>query len=208
MIKAILFDMDGTLYFSPVIRNKFAEAAIQTLADFKEWSLETAQQEIEATRERLKVQYGSSVPYTLTLRTFGIPIEVWHEQNIAYFDPRDFLDPDPSLRASLKMLKGKYILAVLTNNNCTQAERTLEALDVKDMFNAVFTYNSFKLLKPDPEFYEQAVSQLNVAITECCVVGDRYDVDLKPAKDLGMCVLEVKGPEDIHLLQRRLNEGE
>jgi putative hydrolase of the HAD superfamily len=208
MIKALIFDMDGTLYKSNIIRTKFAEAAYHTLAIQKSLSYSDAKHAIECERERLKTQYGKSVPYTLTLRSFGVPIEVWHRHNIAFFDPRDFLKPDLALQKSLSSLKAKYKLAVLTNNNHTQSERTLEALGINRLFDALFTFNSFSVLKPDPAFFRQAVEYLNIPARACCYIGDRYDIDLKPAKEVGMSALEVTGPEDLYDLQHRLEQGD
>jgi putative hydrolase of the HAD superfamily len=200
--------MDGTLYSSTLMRTKFAEAAYHTLAQETSISLDKARQKIERKRRELAVRYGDSVPYTLTLRAFGIPIEVWHEYNTAYFDPRDLLMPDEVLRSSLEAVKKKYTLAVLTNNNETQTERTLEALGIQNLFDNVFTYNSFNLLKPDPSFFMRVVECLKVLPAACCFIGDRYDVDLKPAKKIGMSIREVRGPKDLYDLEQCLQQGE
>lgn len=200
--------MDGTLYSSTLIHTKFAEAAYYALAHERSISLDQARQEIERKRRELIVRYGSSVPFTLTLRAFGIPIDVWHKYNTAYFDPRDLLVPDPRLRSMLEGLKKKYTMAVLTNNNEIQTQRTLEALGIHDLFDNVFTYNSFNLLKPDPAFFRRVAECLKVPVMACCFIGDRYDVDLKPAKEIGMSVLEVKGPEDLYDLEHYLQQGE
>jgi putative hydrolase of the HAD superfamily len=203
-IKVIIFDLDGTLYTSEVIRQKFAEAAYLTLAKFKRIPLTTAQKMIEDRRAELKKKEGYSVPYTLTLLSYGVPIESWHEENIKFFDPRDFLVKDEKFRATLARLRGRYRLVVLTNNNSTQAERILKALDIDGLFEKVFTYNSFRLLKPEVEFFKKAAAELAADPDECLVVGDRYNIDLNPAKGLGMQTYEVKGPADIHDLARRL----
>lgn len=208
MIKAILFDLDGTLYKSETIRKKFAEAAYSTIAKLKNISLEKAQVLIEERRVELQEKSGSAVPYTLTLLSFGIPIEQWHRDNIAFFDPRDYLNKDEKLKERLINIKKQYKLAILTNNNHVQTERILEALHVNGIFDRVFTYNTFKLLKPNPEFFKRAAEELRVEPHECLVVGDRYSIDLTPAKELGMHIHEVKGPEDIYQLQGILKEQE
>jgi putative hydrolase of the HAD superfamily len=200
MIKVILFDLDGTLYESEIIRKKFAEAAYTTLAELKNISVEEAQTLIETRRDELLKKQGFPAPYTLTLVSYGLPIEMWHEQNVTFFDPRDYLKKNPMLKTVLQRLKTKYRLAILTNNNDTQSERILEALGIDGLFDRVFTYNTFKVLKPDPEFFRQAARALDVKPNECLVVGDRYYVDLDPAKQLGMHIYEVNGPEDIYHL--------
>ncbi len=200
MIKVILFDLDGTLYNSSEVRTKFAEAAYHALAKLKKISVDEAKTLIEDTREKLKEKHGFPVPYTLTLIRFGMPVETWHKENIAYFDPRDFLSADGKLRKLLQDMKKRYRLAILTNNNEVQANRILQALKVQDLFDRVFTYNSFRTMKPNPKTFREAARAMDVSPNECLVVGDRYSVDLIPAQDLGMKIYEVKGPEGIEKL--------
>jgi len=197
MIKVILFDLDGTLYSSAEVRAKFAEAAYQALAKLKKISVEEATTLIEDTREKLREKHGFPVPYTLTLVRFGMPVETWHKENIEYFDPRDYLSANGELRDMLLDLKKRCRLAILTNNNEVQAKRILEALKVQDLFDQVFTYNTFKTMKPNPQFFKKAAKAMGVTPEDCLVVGDRYSVDLIPAQELGMQIYEVKGPDDI-----------
>jgi putative hydrolase of the HAD superfamily len=206
MIKVIIFDLDGTLYKNPEIKRKFAEAAYHTVSKLRDISIEEAKKLIEEKREKLREKYGSPVPYTITLKSFGVPTDLWHEENIKFFDPRDYLSRDEKLKESMVKLSLRYRLAILTNNNDTQSERILEALNIKNLFEKIFTYNSFKLLKPDPEFLQRALKEMAVKPEECLVVGDRYNVDLNPAKELGMRVFEVTGPNDIYNLPDNLEE--
>ena len=200
MIKVILFDLDGTLYKSPEVRKKFAEAAYHALAKLKDIPVEDAKSMIEDTREKLKEKHGFPVPYTLTLVRFGMPVEMWHKENVDFFDPRDYLSQNGELKEMLSGLRKRRRLAILTNNNEVQAQRILEALKVRDLFDRVFSYNSFKTMKPNPDFFKKSAKEMGVKPDECLVVGDRYSVDLIPAQDLGMKIYEVKGPDDIKKL--------
>ncbi|MBE0433104.1 HAD family hydrolase [candidate division WOR-3 bacterium] len=200
MIKVILFDLDGTLYSSADVQKKFAEAAYHALAKTKKIRIAQAQSLIEETRAQLKAKHGFAVPYTLTLVRFGVSVEEWHKANIDYFDPRDYISANGELRKMLLHLKKRCRLAILTNNNEVQAGRILQALRVEDLFDRVFTYNSFRTMKPNPQFFGKAAKAMAVAPGECLVVGDRYSVDLIPAQNLGMQIYEVRGPDDISKL--------
>ncbi len=208
MIKAIIFDMDGTLYTNTDIKEQFAKAAYSTLAKSDNIPIDQAQDLIEKRRAELKAKSGFPVPYTLTLESFDIPIKVWHKENIAFFDPRDFLHKDEKLKASLVKLKKNHRLAVMTNNNRIQTERVIEALELDGLFDRVFTFNSFEILKPDLEFFKKAAAELGIEPKACLYVGDRYDVDLQPAQETGMQILEVKGPEDIYDLANKILKKE
>jgi putative hydrolase of the HAD superfamily len=197
MVKNIIFDLDGTLYDSPDVFRKFAEAAYYTYAKVTTTPIEEAKKILEERRAELARQKGFAVPYTLALISFGIPIETWHEENVAFFDPADFLVLNQPLKDCLLELKKKYRLVVLTNNNKIQTRRIIQALGLDGVFHAVFTFNTFNLLKPDPGILKGVLNELNAKPEECLMVGDRYEVDLVPARELGMKIFEVKGPADI-----------
>lgn len=201
MLKIILFDLDGTLYKSAEVYQKFAEAAYHTYARVKNTTIEKAKELLEAKRNEMKKERGYAVPYTLALQAFDIPIERWHEENIKFFDAGTYLSEDKKLQNVLKRLKNRYKLGVLTNNNKIQTERILSGLGIEKYFDFVFTYESFKLIKPNSEIFEKIMKKMGVKPDECLMVGDRYDVDLVPAEEIGMEIFEVKGPEDIERLK-------
>ncbi|MGB9721162.1 MAG: HAD family hydrolase [bacterium] len=197
MLKVILFDLDGTLYTSSEVYQKFADAAYHTYAKIKNTTIEKAKEILEKRREEMKKERGYAVPYTLALLSCGISIEEWHRENINFFNAGDYLKKDERLKKVLTKLKKRYKLGVFTNNNRIQTERILKALGIEKLFDYVFAYESFRLIKPDPEIFRLIIKELNVKTEECLMVGDRYHVDLVPAKEQGMEICEVKGPEDI-----------
>lgn len=205
MLKIILFDLDGTLYKSAEIYQKFAEAAYHTYAMEKHTTIERAKEILETKRDEMKRERGYAVPYTLALLAFNIPIEKWHEENIKFFDAGAYLSEDKKLQNFLKELKKRHKLGVLTNNNKIQTERILKKLKIEEFFDVIFTYESFKLIKPDPRIFMKVINNIGVKPDECLMVGDRYDVDLVPAKEVGMQIFEVKGPEDIEKLKKFLD---
>jgi len=202
MIKAIIFDLDGTLYKSKRIERKFAEAAHHTLAKHQKLDLDTARELVEQRRTELSRKRGYRIPYTHTLRSFGVPVQFWHEKNAEWFDARHYLKKNHMLITALKTLRKKHRLAVVTNNNRIQAERVLSALGVKSLFSVVQTFTDTGLLKPDPEVFLRIARRFRVKPSQCLSVGDRIDVDLAPAARTGMKTFRVAGPRGINRLLR------
>ncbi len=197
MLKVILFDLDGTLYTSSEVYQKFAEAAYHTYAKLKKTTVEKAKEVLERRRKEMKKERGYEVPYTLALLSVGISIEEWHKENINFFNPGDLLKKNELLKIILSKLKEKYKLAVFTNNNRIQTERILKALGIERLFDYIFTYESYKLIKPNPEVFKKIIKELKIKPEECLMVGDRYHFDLLPAQEQEMKIYEVKGPDDI-----------
>lgn len=205
MIRAIIFDLDGTLYRNKVIERKFAEAAYFTLAKFKKIDQIEARRVVEAKRAQLSAKKGYRIPYTHTLHSLGVPTKYWHKENVNYFDARDYLKRDRPLAAALCKLESNYELAVVTNNNRTQTERILEALGIKRLFSVIQTFTDCKFLKPDPRVFIKVARKLGVKPGECLSVGDRVDVDLLPSSKIGMKTFQVTSPRGINrLLKSRL----
>ena len=54
--------------------------------------------------------------------------------------------------------------------------------------------------KPSPGPFEETARRLGLAPARCVSVGDRFDVDLAPAMELGMGAILVDGVEDVYEL--------
>ena len=95
---------------------------------------------------------------------------------------------DLDFRSFLEQLSKSGELTRISKEVSTEYEMSgiIEALDEK------------------PVFFEKATIELGVEPKACLFIGDRYDVDLRPAKEIGMQILEVKGPEDIYDLASKI----
>jgi putative hydrolase of the HAD superfamily len=204
-IKALIFDMDGTLYQNDNLNQAYSDAAYYTLAKFLQVSIREAKKIIITKREKLAKKLGYKPTYTYTLKTLGVSFDLWNKESINYIKPECFLKPDKKLKGLLNVLSKRFKLGLLTNNSDVQVEKTLNALGINNCFDYILSITESKKVKPDPSLFKTISKKLGVLPKECLALGDRYDIDLVPAKACGMKVLEVKKASDLYKL-RKLEE--
>lgn len=88
-------------------------------------------------------------------------------------------------------LKGKYKLAILSNQIKSWLEPILEEKKFIEIFDTIVTSYEVGFAKPDMEIYNKVLETLNVKAEECIYIEDRAK-NLEPAKILGMKTVEFK----------------
>ena len=107
----------------------------------------------------------------------------------------DRLTPDRELKRALKRLRGRRL--VFTNGSAAHAERVLEKLGVRPLFEAVFHLEAAAFTpKPKPAAYRALIDAHGVAPDTSAFFEDS-ERNLKPAADLGMTTILV-GPHAEH----------
>jgi phosphoglycolate phosphatase/putative hydrolase of the HAD superfamily len=214
--KAILFDMDSTLYTHPEYAQTQIDLPIERLARLRGIPFSEMSEEFARFRGNWAKQHeGRGITLANTFKAFGIPIDEtirWREE---LYRPERYLGPDRRLRAALEQLASRFILAVVTNNPVSIAERTLTALGVEDLFHTrtlirrtevrrasarVVGLDTCGVSKPHEEPFMRAAI-LCGAIPETCIsVGDRYDIDIALPLELGMGGILVDAVDDVYKL--------
>ncbi len=189
MIKAILFDLDGTLADTLYALGETANDVL------KEAGLPT--HPMEAYR-----QFVGNGAKVLMERAAGRSDEALLERFVTEYDRRCLEDTPPydGVLETLDMLKAKGIrLAVVTNKPHEQAVKLVNHL-FGDRFDAVFGNQPHYARKPDPESSFLAMKALGVTTKECVFVGDS-DVDVKTAHAAGLpcigCAYGFRGEEEL-----------
>ncbi|MFZ2188808.1 MAG: HAD family phosphatase [Candidatus Moraniibacteriota bacterium] len=90
-----------------------------------------------------------------------------------------------------KELKGKYKLAILSNQIKSWFEPIAEEKKFKAVFNVIVTSYGTGIAKPEIEIYKKTIKELGVEASECVFVEDRPK-NIEPAEKLGMQVIEFK----------------
>ncbi|MBJ6727813.1 HAD family hydrolase [Geomonas sp. Red875] len=197
-IRAIVFDLDGTLYQSDQLGEEVNLAACRYAADLQDVSVEEGFTRIESERIRQKESGGT---LSKAIEALGGTLQELHQRLSDEVHPEGVLAPDPRVLKLLQDLGARYELVIYTNNNRALSARIMKEIGVYGMFARTYTIQDFWRPKPDRDALSTILKEIGHPPEEVLFVGDRYDVDLRLPRELGCPVLESQTIEE--LLQLR-----
>ena len=203
--KAILFDIDSTLYTNAAYAYEQVDVQIRQFARISHITADEARRKINEYRENwAKNNGGAKTSLGNTLVSFGIPISQSIQWRETLLDPEKYLQKDEKLAATLAALSEQFKLLAVTNNPVLPARKTLGALGVAELIPVIIGLDTCGVSKPDPLPYLAAAKTAQTAAEHCLSVGDRYDIDLKIPLKLGMGAVHVSGVTDVYRLPELL----
>lgn len=191
-IKAVGFDVDGTLYhYSPEVSIALSTEVTRVAARELGRDIETFAPEFLAMREKYR---GN----TLTLKAMGLDGEKIYQKIVDNFDLEKHHKVDKELVKMMKNLKKKFKLFVITNGTERQVVRKLKVLGLspRDFEPMICCYDE-GWVKPEPAPFLAAIESLRLKPEEIVYVGDRVDIDVEGAKAVGMGTILIGGKSDV-----------
>lgn len=192
-IKAIVFDLDGTLYQEDRLGEEVNRSAIHYVADLKGITPPEAEALLEATRAADDV--GGTLSRAVV--ALGGTLQELHKRFAADCHPERLLKPDHRVRELLQLLSTRFQLHLYTNNNRDLSGRIMRQIGVDDLLDRVFTIEDYWIPKPDRRIIEDILAKIGCRAQETLFVGDRYRVDLAVPESMGCSVFEMKTTEDL-----------
>lgn len=185
-VKAILFDVGGTLYVSNEFDKQFSLQIEKLLAERLKIPLEEAQYLLKIKKEELlkKENYPSKVS---AMAAFGINRSEVHEA-FCKVNPGCYLNPSRAVNDMLKNLHGKgYKLAILSNFRKILVEQIMDCLDIDlDVFDFLITEDDGLPIKPAKDPFIESLKRFVLEAKNVAYVGDDLSKDMMPAKAVGM----------------------
>jgi HAD superfamily hydrolase (TIGR01509 family) len=180
MIKAVIFDIDGTLLDSVDLH---AKSWVETFRHFG------VNAKFEDVRRHIGEGADRLIPAFLPKGTTETRREEIEEFRARLFKNSylPLVRPFPSVRALFERLRSDGLRIVL-GSSCTSEEITQykQIAGVADLAECETTSDDARLSKPAPDIFNKALAQIDpIQAGECVVVGDsRYDGEA--AREAGM----------------------
>jgi putative hydrolase of the HAD superfamily len=187
MIKAVLFDLDGTLY------DRDALVAALIAEQFRVFERDLAGISRERfVRDVLEMDdhgYGEKAAgYRRVVRAWNADpalVAPLVEYFWAHYDRHCRLSEDT--QTTLQMLRSQGAkLGVITNGQGTRQRCKLAALGLLESFDAVLISEEEGVRKPDAEIFRRALERCGVAAHEAVFVGDHPQADIEGARNAGL----------------------
>ncbi len=206
--RLLIFDIDSTLYTCPAYAHEQIDCQIRHYAKLNGMTAEEARKKVSDFRKKWAEEHGGKKISLGNLFThFGISIETSIKWRKTLFDPYDYLQKDEKLIKSLENLSKRFIMTCVTNNPVEPARKTLEAIGISSFFPTIVGLDTCMLSKPSKTILDTAIEKAyedfgeKVGYENCISIGDRYDIDLDLAIQLGMGGILVNGAQDLYEIE-------
>lgn len=196
-IKAIVFDLDGTLYVSEDFEQVIWESASRYAGQLLGVSTAEGGEQLTALRQRLSHQRGTQQTMAVGIEAMGGTVQELHRRFAEEVDPQPYLEKDQRIVALVEALGQRCTCWLLTNNNRILTRKILVTLGLQAAFERVITINDTWRPKPDPKVLDELLAELGHQPAEVLFVGDRYDIDLRLPAQRGCPVLLIKTVDDL-----------
>jgi beta-phosphoglucomutase len=180
MIKAIIYDMDGTIATSERIAREITEKFF-------------GERGMNLTDEEKRIMFGLNWKdlVKLVLNNRGKEYDQRLKTTLKERYIRNMskgVEPMPNIYPLLEMSKANFKIALGTNSRMREVDIIFNKLGFERYFDLKLARDHIKEPKPNPEIYLKAAKMLGVKPEECVVFEDSV-VGVKAAKAAGMkCV--------------------
>jgi len=186
MIKAIIFDLWGTLFYDDIKgKHPFKIFAERIGQDFEDYGyLKIFEKHLMQEKH-----YNLEIPIRLILKELGIQANDKLISKLIGLLKKKGVSPKPypETMETLKELKRQnYKLGLVTNTFYHSYKRLNDKFKIDSLFDVILKSYETGILKPDPKVFKLMLKKLKVKKTEALMVGDSLEDDVKAAEKFGI----------------------
>lgn len=187
MIKAVLFDLDGTLYDRDAVAAVLFERQYAAFAhELEGVSRERFLHDVHAMDEHGHGDKDAGYPRLVRAWRLDAALAArLNEHFWASYDGLCTLSEDTA-RALRELRARRLTLGVITNGQGVRQRRKLAALGLAQSFDAVLVSGEEGVHKPDAEIFRRALERCGVGAREALFVGDHPVADVEGAHRAGL----------------------
>ena len=196
MIKAILFDLDGTLLNREKSLSRFLKEQYQHFGKkFPHVSQKAfTQRFIELD---VKGMVWKDVVYKTLVSEFQITTVSWQDLLSDYIEHfHAYCVAFSGVHSALKQLKKQgYPLGLITNGLYPFQFHNMQALNLEPYFSVILVSEKEGIRKPAPAIFHKATGFLNIKNEEAVYIGDNPKTDIEGARLAGLKAVWKRNPD-------------
>jgi HAD superfamily hydrolase (TIGR01549 family) len=208
-IKAITFDLDGTLAYGALDNENYKRALIDYLRKIgysggsaRLNKSHRAMLERQTKSQARNIELRFDLLYSYLLFDLGLDITQERLEHIEGLYNRFFrIDMLPGVEEMLKGLNEGYKLAIVSNAITNVSRLALQKLDLAKYFDCIILSRDLGVRTPDPEIFFYALRSMWVKSSQAIHVGDSLETDVQGGKNAGMKTVWIKGDEEVMNIQ-------
>lgn len=195
-LKAILFDIDDTLFDRAKAQRKWAHLMIQEYREVLKGieqkvvvnalleSDRISTEECNRTHSRDAARIDR---FKIFLKLLNLSSETAEDITALYVESYPKINsPVEEAKSVIEHLTKRYQLGIVSNGFRDVQYQKLKALEIKDLFDCIVLSAEVGVWKPDPRLFLKAISLLERRSEECMYVGNSYEDDILVAKKAGI----------------------
>jgi putative hydrolase of the HAD superfamily len=181
-VRAVLFDMDNTLFDLVGAQITACQAVTRSLGVADEQSL---------FPYFLRSVHGFESHENILdfMQDRGIPVTEMYEAARCIYEEEKirFIAPYPGVVETLSLIRDRGLpMGIITDAHSRDAVRRLEKAELLSFFTGIVSYDMVQAKKPAPEPFLAALEMLRSTTGEVLLVGDSPKRDIEPGRTLGI----------------------